>query len=45
MKAWKIGFAFLAALSMAMIFNGNGALVKSSYAALFVVCLVVIVLV
>lgn len=45
LKAWKIGFAFLAALSLVMIFIGNGALVKGLYVALLVVCLVVIVLV
>ncbi len=45
MKAWKIGYAFLAALSLVMIFIGNGALVKGLYAALLVVCLVVMVLV
>ena len=40
-----MGFAFLAVLSLVMIFIGNGALVKGIYAALVVVCLVVIVLV
>ncbi|GAA5226074.1 hypothetical protein ACX80R_10555 [Paeniglutamicibacter antarcticus] len=44
-ESMKIGFAFLAALSLMMIFIGNGALVKGLYAALLVVCLVVIALV
>jgi hypothetical protein len=45
MRAWTIGFTILAALSLLMIVIGEGVITKVIYAALLVVCVVVIALV
>lgn len=42
MKAWKLGFGLIAIISLAMVFIGDGVMVKSLNAALFVVSIVVI---
>lgn len=44
-QAWRIGFAILATLSIVMIVIGYGPLVKSIYAGLLGVSIVIIVVV
>lgn len=44
MKSWKIGFGFLAVLSIFIFFIGEGALLKTISAAQFIVCVVIVVM-